>query len=48
MKLHRAALELAQRLQASELPAERWVGKDVARQLAKPAVQRRIERRERA
>ena len=35
LSLRRAALEVAERLAASADPAERWVGKDAVRELAK-------------
>lgn len=41
-ELHTAALELARRLAQSQDPAARWVGKDVLRDLAKPAALRRV------
>ena len=40
--LNAASLELARRLAASPEPGARWVGKDAARELASPAVQRRL------
>jgi 3-methyladenine DNA glycosylase AlkD len=43
--LHAAALELARRLAASSAPAERWVGKDVLRDITRPAVTRRLTTR---
>lgn len=39
--LHRAASELAERLSASPLPAARWIGRDAARDLARPAARRK-------
>jgi len=44
-KLHAAALELAERLAASE--DGRWVGKDAARELASPKVRAQLARRAR-
>ena len=43
--LHAAALELARRLAASPVPAERWVGKDALRDITRPAVARRLAAR---
>lgn len=43
--LNAAALALARRLAASDDAAERWVGRDALRQLASPAVERRLARR---
>jgi 3-methyladenine DNA glycosylase AlkD len=43
--LNAAALAVAQRLSASPQPAPRWVGKDALRQLASPAVKRRVAAR---
>jgi hypothetical protein len=43
--LHRAALALAGRLAASLDAAPRWVGKDVLRDLTRPAVQRKVAQR---
>ena len=40
--LHTEALALARRLAESALTAARWVGKDAIRDLAKPAVIRRL------
>ncbi|HEU5051339.1 MAG TPA: DNA alkylation repair protein [Gemmatimonadales bacterium] len=40
--LNAASLELARRLAASPEPAARWVGKDAAKELASPAVRRRL------
>lgn len=40
--LHAPAVALAQRLSASELASERWVGKDALRDLTKPAIVRRF------
>ena len=45
LALNRAALELARKLAASDLPAPRWNGKDALRQLATAATQRRLQRR---
>ncbi|OSZ69529.1 hypothetical protein CAP40_01325 [Sphingomonas sp. IBVSS2] len=39
--LHAAASEMAERLSASPLPAARWVGRDAARDLARPAARRK-------
>jgi len=39
--LHAAASELAGRLAASPAPAARWIGRDAARDLARPAAQRK-------
>ena len=44
-ELHASALALAQRLATAEDAAQRWVGKDVARDLQKPATLRRIAKR---
>jgi len=41
-ELSAAALALGGRLAASAEPTERWVGKDVLRELSKPAAQRRL------
>jgi 3-methyladenine DNA glycosylase AlkD len=43
--LHAAALELAGRLARSEEAAPRWVGKDVLRDLNRPAIIRKVARR---
>jgi 3-methyladenine DNA glycosylase AlkD len=43
--LHAAALAVAQRLAASTQPTERWIGKDVCRDLATGATTRRLARR---
>jgi len=43
-----AALALGERLAASAEPTERWVGKDVLRELSKPAAQRRLAAQSRA
>jgi 3-methyladenine DNA glycosylase AlkD len=45
--LHAAAVDAAQRLAASPDPARRWVGKDALRDLASPAVARRLTARAR-
>lgn len=45
--LHAAAVDTAQRLAASPDPARRWVGKDALRDLASPAVARRLAARAR-
>jgi len=47
-ELSLAALALGERLSASAEPTERWVGKDVLRELSKPAAQRRLAARSRA
>lgn len=39
--LHAAAGALAERLSASPLPAARWIGRDAARDLARPAARRK-------
>jgi len=41
-KLNAAAVKLARRLAASPEPAARWMGKDALRELASPAVLRRL------
>jgi 3-methyladenine DNA glycosylase AlkD len=46
-ELNRAAAELAERLTTSAEPAARWIGKDALRQLAIPAVARRLAKRSR-
>jgi 3-methyladenine DNA glycosylase AlkD len=48
LELSLAALALGERLAASVEPTERWVGKDVLRELSKPAAQRRLAARSRA
>jgi 3-methyladenine DNA glycosylase AlkD len=45
--LHASAVETARRLAASPNPARRWVGKDALRDLASPAVARRVAARAR-
>ncbi len=40
-----AALEVAERLAVSAVKTERWVGKDVLRDLRRPLVERRVERK---
>lgn len=45
--LHAAALILARRLAASKDAPPRWVGSDAARELASPAIQRKLEGRAR-
>lgn len=40
--LHAAAIDLARRLATSREPAARWVGKDVLRDITRPAVVRRV------
>ena len=47
-QLSAAALALGERLSASAEPTERWVGKDVLRELSKPAAQRRLAAQSRA
>ena len=44
--LHAAATDLARRLAASPDKTARWIGKDASKQLASPAVSRRITARE--
>jgi 3-methyladenine DNA glycosylase AlkD len=44
--LHRAALEVAERLAADDEPTPRWVGKDAVRQLNSAAVARRLARKD--
>ncbi|EEF24705.1 conserved hypothetical protein, partial [Ricinus communis] len=39
--LHAAASEMAERLAASPRPATRWIGRDAARDLARPAARRK-------
>jgi 3-methyladenine DNA glycosylase AlkD len=46
--LHAAAVEVAQRLADSSEPAARWIGKDALKDLASPAVKRRLASRRRA
>jgi 3-methyladenine DNA glycosylase AlkD len=43
--LHAAAVEVGKRLAASANPAARWVGKDALRELASPAVKKRLAAR---
>ena len=43
--LHADAVKMATKLAASSDPSSRWVGKDALRQLATPAVQKRLARR---
>jgi len=43
--LHTAALALARRLAAASAPAPRWVGKDALRDLSRPLVLERLEKR---
>ena len=45
--LHEAAITLAKRLAASSDATERWVGKDVLRDLTRPLVAKKLERRRR-
>ncbi|HKO90820.1 MAG TPA: DNA alkylation repair protein [Polyangiaceae bacterium] len=47
-ELSLAALALGERLSASDEPTQRWVGKDVLRELRKPALQKRLAARSRA
>ena len=44
--LHTAALDVAERLAASDDSTARWIGRDAMRQLERPAVQRRLDSRE--
>lgn len=48
LELNAAALGLARRLATSEKASAQWVGKDVLRQLASPAVAKRLAARARA
>jgi 3-methyladenine DNA glycosylase AlkD len=43
--LNEAAVELAERLAASDQPARRWVGKDALRDITRPMVRARLGRR---
>lgn len=43
--LHATAIEMASRLAQSEDPTERWVGKDVMRDLSRPLVAKRVAKR---
>jgi 3-methyladenine DNA glycosylase AlkD len=43
--LHSAAIELAQRLAASDGPSARWIGKDALRDLKRPLVAKRVEKK---
>jgi len=43
--LNAAALEIGRRLAASSNSAERWVGKDVVRELASAAVKKKLAKR---
>jgi 3-methyladenine DNA glycosylase AlkD len=43
--LNEAAVSVARRLAESDAPAARWVGKDALRELASPAVRKRLARR---
>jgi 3-methyladenine DNA glycosylase AlkD len=43
--LYAATLDVARRLSGSANPAARWVGKDVARDLSRPAMIRRLQNR---
>lgn len=45
--LNEAAVIVARRLAESDAPAARWVGKDALRELASPAVRKRLARRAR-
>ncbi|MCI0402863.1 MAG: DNA alkylation repair protein [Acidobacteria bacterium] len=47
LKLHPAAVKVAQRLSASPHPAARWVGRDALRELSNPKVVRQLEARRR-
>ena len=42
--LHAASIEMAARLAQSEDSTERWVGKDVLRDLSRPLVAKRVTR----
>ena len=46
--LNEAAVTLSRKLAAADAPAPRWIGKDALRQLASPAVQRRLKRQTQA
>lgn len=46
--LNAAAVALARKLAAASAPAPRWIGKDALRQMASPAVQRRLKKRTQA
>jgi 3-methyladenine DNA glycosylase AlkD len=45
LALHRACVDLARRLAASEDATSRWIGKDALRDLTRPAVAARLEKR---
>jgi 3-methyladenine DNA glycosylase AlkD len=45
LPLYTAAMEFARRLAAAETPSCRWVGKDVLRDLSRPAVRAKLARR---
>jgi len=45
LALHAAAVDLAGRLAGSHDPTARWVGKDTLRDLRRPAIRQRLERR---
>lgn len=45
-ELNLAALELAERLAKSDDPTTRWIGKDVLRDLTRPAVKQKIKARQ--
>lgn len=44
--LHTAAIELAEELAASDNATERWVGKDVLRDIKRPLIAKRAERKD--
>ena len=44
--LHAAALDVAERLAASDDSTSRWIGRDALRQLERPVVRRRLDARE--
>jgi 3-methyladenine DNA glycosylase AlkD len=46
--LNEAAVALSSKLAAASAPAPRWIGKDALRQLASPAVQKRLKKQARA
>ena len=45
LPLHTAASDLATTLARSDDPTSRWVGKDVLRDLQRPAIRQRLERK---
>lgn len=45
-ELHEAVLDLAEQLAASKDSAERWVGKDVLRDIQRPMIAKRAEKRD--